>query len=154
LATPAGVYFTTRSGSYGGAPSFIRRTQAMVDKNNPKGIPSSIHARDVGDVGVVGANTNGCTGLSKEDLQTLNNLLKGYENVPTYILPVNSDNKFAVRNGKLSFKSHDLNLTPSHHEKDYTPIKTIHFSTKGLDDHQKKVYTDFSKGLIRYKTMI
>jgi hypothetical protein len=61
------------------------------------GIPSSIHARTIKE----GANTNGCTGLSNKDLHELSTILDGYDNIPTYILPVNSANRFMIRNGQL-----------------------------------------------------
>lgn len=32
LSTPAGVYFTTRSNDYHGAPAFIRKTEDMIKK--------------------------------------------------------------------------------------------------------------------------
>jgi hypothetical protein len=48
---------------------------------------------------VEGANTNGCTGLSGKDLRELNKILNGYDNIPTYILPSNPQNRFMIRNG-------------------------------------------------------
>jgi hypothetical protein len=95
LTTPAGIYFSSRSNNYHGAPSYIRRTQQQIDSKNNLGIPSSIHARTIRE----GANTNGCTGLSNEDLHKLSKLLDGYDNVPTYILPSNPQNRFMIRNG-------------------------------------------------------
>jgi hypothetical protein len=64
LVTPAGFYYTDASGTYHGAPSFIRRTKDQLKSKEFAGIPSSIHARTIKE----GANTNGCTGLSSKDL--------------------------------------------------------------------------------------
>lgn len=41
LSTPAGIYYSDRTGDYRGAPAFMRRTKQMVLDNNPNGIPAS-----------------------------------------------------------------------------------------------------------------
>ena len=150
LTTPAGIYFTSRSGIYEGAPSFIRRTQQQVQSNNPDGIPSSIHVRTIKE----NANTNGCTGLSKESLKELDRMLSGYNNIPTYILPANSKNKFVIRNGELQFSSHDITKTPSHNTINTSPIKKIVINPQNLNDDQKKILTDFAQALSRNKIIL
>lgn len=150
LSTPAGLYFTTRGNKYHGAPSFIRRTQKMVDENNPNGIPSSIHARTVTE----SANTNGCTGVECRDLQDMDKILGKESNIPTYILPVNDQNKFFVRNGQLQFKSADPSKTPSHNTVISKPIDRITYKTRGLDNNQREVINKFSKSLINNKAQL
>ena len=151
LTTPAGVYFTSRAEKdYHGAPAFIRRTKQQVDQNSYAGIPSSIHSRTIREH----ANTNGCTGMSSEDLQDLSNLLQGQQNVPTYILPANNKNKFKIRNGDLSFSSHDIRKTPSYHTINTNPIKQIILDTSNLDNHQKDVLRQYSQGIIKNKKAI
>ncbi len=148
LTTPAGIYFSTRGGNYNNAPSFYRRTKEQLEKGMTSGIPSSIHARTIRE----GANTNGCTGLSKEDLRDMGKLLDGYDVIPTYILPADNRNKFKLRNGKLSFVSSDLSKIPSYHKMDYTPIDKIVYSTENLDSTKKSVIREFNKGIILNKT--
>ena len=151
LTTPAGVYFSKQSkGRYNGAPSFYRRTKEQVEAGSEAGIPSSIHARTITET----ANTNGCTGLSKKDLEDMSALLSGYENIPTYILPSNNKNRFKLRNGRLDFSSHDISKTPSYHEIDYSRIKTIKFNTQGLDYTKRGIIKNFSSSLIKNKESI
>lgn len=151
LTTPAGVYFTSRAErNYHGVPSFIRRTKQQVEQGSYAGIPSSIHARTISE----NANSNGCTGMSPEDMQDLSNLLQGYQNIPTYILPANNKNKFKIRNGDLSFSSHDISKTPSYYTMNTDPIKKIVLNTASLDDHQIDVLRQYSQGLIRNKKAI
>ena len=151
LTTPAGIYYLHRNeGLYHGAPSFMRRTKAQMDENSKGGIPSSIHAGEI--YGLRGSN--GCIRLRPEDAIDLGNLLEGYDNVPSYGLPANEKNKFKIRNGELQFSSHDISKTPAHNTFNYTPIKQITISQStwnNLDDHQRKVFTDFSKSLISNK---
>lgn len=149
LTTPAGIYYSTPS-NYKGSPSFFRRTQDQIKKNSPRGIPSAIHVRTIKE----NANTNGCTGLSKEDVTDMQRVLKGYDKIPTYILPADSRNKFKIRNAHMSFSSHDLSKTPSHHEMDYSPISKIIFSTKDLDDNKRLIIKAFSRGLIANKKVL
>lgn len=151
LTTPAGVYFTTRAQrDYSGAPSFIRRTINQVQQNSYAGIPASIHARTIKE----NSNTNGCTGMSKEDLETLAKLTEGYENIPTYILPANDKNKFKIRNGQLTFVSHDNSKTPSFVPKVYTPIKRIKWNTSGKTKEQSDIIRQFSLGLMNNKKQL
>lgn len=148
LTTPAGIYFSSRAKKlYHGVPSFIRRTSDQVKANQYEGIPSSIHARTI----IEGANTNGCTGLDPKDMVDLDRLLSGYDNVPTYILPANQKNKFKIRNGKLTFKSHDINKTPSYNEMDYSSIQNIKFKSDNLNNNQKNIIKRFSQSLIKNK---
>lgn len=149
LSTPAGVYFTTKGGNYHGAPSFIRRTKQQVESNNPNGIPSSIHSR----IMHKGANTNGCTGMSVEDLQDLSKYIN-QPNIPTYILPADKRNKFFIRNGELQFKSHDITKTPAYNTIVSKPIKYITYSTRGLSQQNKNVISRFNKSLIRNKKQL
>lgn len=149
LTTPAGVYFSTKAErTYNGAPSFIRRTQRQVENQSYAGIPSSIHSRTIRE----NANTNGCTGMSSCDLKTLDNLIGDLQNIPTYILPADDRNKFKIRNGQLTFRSHNHTLTPSYNVKVANPIKTISFVNNGkYDKEQVETIKEFSRGLIRYK---
>ena len=102
MSTPAGIFYTDSSGTYHNAPSFMRRDIDMLNSNNPNGIASSIHYRDM-----TGSNvTNGCTGMSAKDLNSLAQILKGHKHIETYILPDNPNNgKFFIRNGKINFYS-------------------------------------------------
>lgn len=147
LTTPAGIFFTTKSGNYHGAPSFMRRTKEQVKSNSKDGIPNSIHARTITE----NANTNGCTGLSVQDLKELDKLLQGYDNIPTYILPANNKNKFFIRNGELQFFSHNTQKTPSYNTIVSNPIEKISLNLKNLDNHQRKIIQEFSRGLIKNK---
>lgn len=150
LTTPAGVYFTTASGSYHGAPSFVRRTQEQVRNNSTAGITSSMHAREINNR----ANTNGCTGLSKESLKDLKKVLNGYSNVPTYILPSNKQNKFFIRNNQLQFKSHDINKTPSYNTIVSNPINKIIYDVSDLGNTQRNILKQFSTSLITNKKQL
>lgn len=146
LSTPAGVYFTTKGSEYHGAPSFMRRTREQVQSNNPRGIPSSIHARTIYE----GANTNGCTGLSCTDLKDLEKYIQT-PNVKTYILPSDSRNRFFLRNGELQFKSHDISKTPSYNTIVTKPIEKIKWSTQNLSDTNRNVIKSFASALISNK---
>lgn len=146
LTTPAGVYFTSRANKdYKGAPSFIRRTYNQVQQGSYQGIPNSIHVRSMKE----NANTNGCTGMSEKDLKELSQLLEGYSNVPTYILPANPNNKFQIRNGVLTFKSADIRKTPSRIPMVSNPIQQIVWENKTPE--QDKIIKQFIKGLISNK---
>lgn len=147
MTTPAGVYFTTRTLNYKGAPSFIRQTEQQISQGVKEGIPNSIHVRTIKE----NANTNGCTGMSCKSLQELGQLLEGYEKIPTYILPADARNKFKIRNGALIFDSHDYTKTPNYAQITYNPINKIDFSKLDLNDEQKYIVKRFSKGLIDYK---
>lgn len=149
LTTPAGIYYSSPT-TYHGVPSFMRRTKDQVEKKSKDGIPSSIHVRTITE----GANTNGCTGMDANDLNDMSIRLQGFDNIPTYILPVDSRNKFKIRNGNLSFSSHDVTKTPSHYTINTDPIKNIRLNLKDLDQHQKQVISQFALGLIKYKKNI
>lgn len=149
LTTPAGIYYSSPT-TYHGVPSFMRRTKDQVEKKSKDGIPSSIHVRTITE----GANTNGCTGMDANDLNDMSIRLQGFDNIPTYILPVDSRNKFKIRNGNLSFSSHDVTKTPSHYTINTNPIKNIRLNLKDLDQHQKQVISQFALGLIKYKKNI
>lgn len=148
LSTPAGVYFTTRSNDYHGAPAFIRRTEAMVKEKNPNGIPSSIHKRIITE----NANTNGCTGVSDKDLKDLTKYINN--NTRTYILPSNKNNKFFIRNGELQFHSSDITKTPAFNTLVSNPIKRIVYSTKDLNNTQRQIIQTYSKSLISNKNTL
>ena len=148
LSTPAGVYFTTRSNDYHGAPAFIRRTEAMVKEKNPNGIPSSIHKRIITE----NANTNGCTGVSDKDLKDLTKYINN--NTRTYILPSNKNNKFFIRNGELQFHSSDVTKTPAFNTLVSNPIKRIVYSTKDLNNTQRQIIQTYSKSLISNKNTL
>jgi hypothetical protein len=80
--------------------------------------------------------------------------LKGAKNVETYILPVNPENKFVVRNNAIQFRSSDITKTPAHNTREYNPIQKIKFNTQGLNEHNIDVIKNFSNGLIKYKKAI
>lgn len=149
LTTPAGIYYSSPT-TYHGVPSFMRRTKDQVEKKSKDGIPSSIHVRTITEE----ANTNGCTGMDANDLNDMSIRLQGFDNIPTYILPADSRNKFKIRNGNLSFSSHDVTKTPSHYTINTDPIKNIRLNLKDLDQHQKQVISQFALGLIKYKKNI
>ena len=132
LSTPAGIFFSTRTLDYHGAPAWMRRTKEMVSSNNPNGIPSSIHGKDLKD-------------MSKY-------LTSG--NIPTYILPVDSRNKFFIRNGELQFKSYDVTKVPAYNTIVSKPIHSITYDQQGLNNQNKKVIDGFIKGLIDNKELI
>lgn len=103
LSTPAGKYYSEISNSlYRGFPSWVRYS----DKKDPSNslVPSSIHHRSVI---ASGRYTNGCTGMSGEDLLEMQRILgTQHKPIPTYILPNDSSsNKFFIRNGQLNFSS-------------------------------------------------
>ena len=149
LSTPAGIYFTTKGGMYHGAPSFIRRTKEQVASNNPNGIPSSIHARTLYE----GANTNGCTGMDTKDLKDLAKYIN-QPNVPTYILPSDKRNRFFIRNGKLQFRSHDIQKTPSYNTIVTRPIKKITYNPQGLTETNKNIIEQFGQSLVDNKASL
>lgn len=146
LTTPAGIYFTTKGVGYNGAPNFIRRTREMVQSNNPKGIPGSIHVRTL----VEGANTNGCTGMSAKDLEDLAQYINE-PNVPTYHLPVNKKNRFFIRNGELQFKSSDIQETPAYNTRVTIPIEKITYNAENLTETNRNIINSFARSLIRNK---
>lgn len=149
LSTPAGVYFTSAGGTYHGAPSFMRRTREQVESNNPRGIPSSIHARTIRE----GANTNGCTGMDCKDLQDLSQYVNS-PHIRTYILPSDSRNRFFIRNGELQFKSHDISKTPAYNTIVSRPIQKIKWNSKELTDTNREVIKTFATALMENKTAL
>lgn len=101
MSTPAGIYYSNPTSNYKGNPAWTRSS----DPNDIKGsyIASSIHFRPV-----INDNTftNGCTGLSKQDLKTMKGILGDSKNIPTYIIPLDEEhNKFFIRNGVLNYRS-------------------------------------------------
>lgn len=103
LSTPAGKYYSEISNSlYQGYPSWVRYS----DKGDPSSslVPSSIHHRKV--IGP-GRFSNGCTGMSGEDLLEMKRILgSSHKPIATYILPNDSEsNKFFIRNGQINFSS-------------------------------------------------
>lgn len=150
LSTPAGYYISNRTNDYHGAPAYMRQTQDMRNKNLSAGIPASIHARTITE----NANTNGCTGVSCNDLKDMANILGDAKDIETYILPADSRNRFKIRNNVIQFKSHDISKTPTHSTIEYNPIHNIKWSTKDLDDHQKQVVNKFATSLKNNKINI
>lgn len=150
MSTPAGLYYSNKTGNYHGAPAYMRQTKDMIDKKYVDGIPSSIHKRTITET----ANTNGCTGLSHDSLCQLDNILKDAKDIETYILPVNPENKFIVRNNVIQFRSSDITKTPAHNTREYIPIQKIKFNTQGLNRHNIDVIKNFSNGLIKYKKTV
>ena len=150
LSTPAGYYISNRTNDYHGAPAYMRQTQDMRNKNLSAGIPASIHARTITE----NANTNGCTGVSCNDLKDMANILGDAKDIETYILPADSRNRFKIRNNAIQFKSHDISKTPAYSTIEYNPIHNIKWSTKDLDDHQKQVVNKFATSLKNNKLNI
>ena len=150
LSTPAGYYISNRTNDYHGAPAYMRQTQDMRNKNLSAGIPASIHARTITE----NANTNGCTGVSCNDLKDMANILGDAKDIETYILPADSRNRFKIRNNTIQFKSHDISKTPAYSTIEYNPIHNIKWSTKDLDDHQKQVVNKFATSLKNNKINI
>lgn len=150
LSTPAGYYISNRTNDYHGAPAYMRQTQDMRNKNLSAGIPASIHARTITE----NANTNGCTGVSCNDLKDMANILGDAKDIETYILPADNRNRFKIRNNAIQFKSHDISKTPTYSTIEYNPIHNIKWSTKDLDDHQKQVVNKFATSLKNNKINI
>ena len=150
LSTPAGYYISNRTNDYHGAPAYMRQTQDMRNKNLSAGIPASIHARTITE----NANTNGCTGVSCNDLKDMANILGDAKDIETYILPADSRNRFKIRNNAIQFKSNDISKTPAYSTIEYNPIHNIKWSTKDLDDHQKQVVNKFATSLKNNKLNI
>ena len=149
LTTPAGIYYTRRD-FYNGNPTYMRLTRKQLESGNTRGIPSSIHVREIKE----GANTNGCTGISCSSMQELDKLLSKYQNVPSYILPASDKNRFAIRNGQLIFKSGDIQKTPSDVKISYNPISKITYNSSGLEDYRKDIINKFSRSLITNKAQL
>ena len=171
LSTPAGKYYSELSRSlYRGYPSWVRYS----DKTDPSKslVPSSIHHRSII---AAGKFTNGCTGMSGEDLLEMRRILGNTTKpIATYILPNDSSsNKFFIRNGEINFSS-ETKSTPwtknGVEQKDYkgntittspqlngiskgykSPItfKFDQIDSKGdrYSSHQIDVVEKFSKGL-------
>jgi len=73
----------------------------MVNSGSLDGIAASIHARNIYE----GANTNGCTGMSVNDLKELKKILGDEKHIPVYVLPSDPSNKFYIRNNQIQFKN-------------------------------------------------
>lgn len=157
MSTPAGIFYTTQGGNYHGAPAFIRRDIDMVKDNDPNGIASSIHYGNISK----GQISNGCTRISKDGAIKLSALLGGRQNVPTYILPTDKNNKFFVRNGVINFTGPRVGkgLQQNGVSKGYKTDITIRFD--GKDQNNKsygkdriKVVNKFISGLIDNKQQL
>lgn len=110
MTTPAGIFYLTQGNNYHGFPAFIRRTKSQVESGNINGTPSSIHYGDITSNEI----SNGCTRMRGNDLQELQKYIS--KDTPCYVLPANPENKFAIRNGTLIFKS------PNSKVNSYNPI--------------------------------
>lgn len=152
LSTPAGMFYSNWSGVYNGAPGMIRQTKAMLDQGKGKAIPAGIHVRNI----TPGANTNGCTGLSKESLWRLQSILGNATNIETYVLPVNEENKFFIENNQLWFKNSKNRPEVSQYYKQTIPskIEGLTYNDVDLADEQKQMIEQFGQALIDHKDTI
>lgn len=152
LSTPAGMFYSNWSGVYNGAPGMIRQTKAMLDQGKGEAIPAGIHVRNI----TPGANTNGCTGLSKESLWRLQSILGNATNIETYVLPVNEENKFFIENNQLWFKNSKNRPEVSQYYKQTIPSKIEGFTYNDVDlaDEQKQMIEQFGQALIDHKDTI
>lgn len=152
LSTPAGMFYSNWSGIYNGVPGMIRQTKDMLDRGRSEAIPAGIHARNI----TPGANTNGCTGLSKESLWRLQSILGNTKNIETYILPVNEENKFFIENNQLWFKNSKNRPEVSQYYKQTIPskIEGLTYNDADLDDEQKQMIEQFGQALIDHKDTI
>lgn len=152
LSTPAGMFYSNWSGTYNGAPGMIRQTKDMLDRGKGESIPAGIHARNI----TPGANTNGCTGLSKESLWRLQSILGNATNIETYILPINDENKFFIENNQLWFKNYKNRPEVSQYYKQTIPskIEGFTYNDADLDEEQKQMIAQFGQALIDHKDTI
>lgn len=152
LSTPAGMFYSNWSGTYNGAPGMIRQTKDMLDRGKGESIPAGIHARNI----TPGANTNGCTGLSKESLWRLQSILGNATNIETYILPINDENKFFIENNQLWFRSSKNRPEVSQYYKQTIPskIEGFTYNDADLDEEQKQMINQFGQTLIDHKDTI
>ena len=152
LSTPAGMFYSNWSGTYNGAPGMIRQTKDMLDRGQGESIPAGIHVRNI----TPGANTNGCTGLSKESLWRLQSILGNATNIETYVLPVNEENKFFIENNQLWFKNSKNRPEVSQYYKQTIPstIEGFTYNDVGLDEGQKQMIEQFGQALISHKDTI
>ena len=152
LSTPAGMFYSNWSGTYDGAPGMIRQTKDMLDRGQGESIPAGIHVRNI----TPGANTNGCTGLSKESLWRLQSILGNATNIETYILPINEENKFFIENNQLWFKNSKNRPEVSQYYKQTIPstIEGFTYNDADLDEEQKQMIEQFGKALIDHKNTI
>lgn len=152
LSTPAGMFYSNWSDMYNGAPGMIRQTKDMLDRGKGEAIPSGIHVRNI----IPGANTNGCTGLSKESLWRLQSILGNAKNIETYVLPVNEENKFFIENNQLWFKNSKNRPEVSQYYKQTIPskIEGFTYNDADLDDEQQQMIEQFGQALIDHKNTI
>lgn len=152
LSTPAGMFYSNWSGIYNGAPGMIRQTKDMLDRGKGEAIPAGIHVRNI----IPGANTNGCTGLSKESLWRLQSILGNAKNIETYVLPVNEENKFFIENNHLWFKNSKNRPEVSKYYKQTIPstIEGFTYNDVDLDEEQKQMINQFGQALIDHKDTI
>lgn len=152
LSTPAGMFYSNWSGTYNGVPGMIRQTKDMLDRGKGEAIPAGIHVRNI----IPGANTNGCTGLSKESLWRLQSILGSAKNIETYVLPINEENKFFIENNQLWFKNSKNRPEVSQYYKQTIPskIEGFTYNDSDLDEEQKQMIEQFSQALIGHKDTI
>lgn len=152
LSTPAGMFYSNWSGTYNGAPGMIRQTKDMLNRGKGESIPAGIHVRNI----IPGANTNGCTGLSKESLWRLQSILGNATNIETYVLPVNEENKFFIENNQLWFKNSKNRPEVSQYYKQTIPSKIEGFTYNDADltDEQKQMIEEFGQALVDHKDTI
>ena len=147
LTTPAGVFFMSPAGEYRGAPSWMRQTEQMVNSNSLNGIAASIHARNI----YKDASTNGCTGMSVNDLKELKKILGDEKHIPVYVLPSDPSNKFYIRNNQIQFKNTNGNQNIAQYKTlTYSPIDRIDY-TGNFSEKQKQVVDQFIESLIQNK---
>lgn len=152
LTTPAGIFYTVKSGDYNGHPGYIRQTLSQYADEKGDAIPAGIHVRKFtpGD----GSNTNGCTGISAESMKRLDNYIKNNA-IKTYVLPQDPDNKFQIRNNEIEFIS--TNNNPNIYQTKsttITPLNDIEYNKAELSDQQIQNINQFIYGLKKYKPLL
>ena len=101
MSTPAGLFYMNPSDNYHNAPAWTRSSKRNGTEKDL--VPSSMHYRNV----YPGAMSNGCTGISGNDLREMKRILGNTKDVPCYVLPYDKENnKFFVRNGVLNYSSY------------------------------------------------
>ena len=152
LTTPAGIFYTVKSGDYNGYPGYIRQTQHQHASGQKEGLPGGIHVRNfkVGD----GSNTNGCTGISAESMTRLGHYIND-RTVKTFVLPIDPDNKFQIKNNEIEFVSTTNN--PNIYQTKSatsTPLSDIQYNREELSEEQVRNIDQFIYGLKTYKPVI
>lgn len=162
MTTPAGVVYSSAVNDphYGGA--FVRRTQDMVKNNSPYGMPSSMHRGNVYNPNASNKlfGSNGCSRLEEPAMRRLYSYLKGRKDVPTFILPNSTKDKFTIDDsGELVYKANGANkirFSPNDNSQSilFTVSSDSMKNQAKLDDHQMDVVRKFSGGLCRYRNII